>query len=251
MPAAKTLRERNREALTREILANAREQIAAAGAASLSLRAIARDLQMSSSAIYRYFDSREAVLTALIIDSYSSLGAAVEAEYAAVADQSLEQRYRAVCHGVRRWALDHQHEYFLIYGTPVPGYAAPDDTIEPASRVANLLMGLLVEANQNADVGSAGQKGSAGRNGSAGQQEEADALPLAVRAALAPMRMAVPDVIPDEQLVTALATYSAMFGAVSFELTGQFHNSVGEAPGDRAAFYDQLITGWLRQLGWI
>ena len=61
-----------------EIKAIARQHLATDGA-NLSLRAVARDMGMVSSAIYRYFPSRDDLLTALILDAYNALGAAVEA----------------------------------------------------------------------------------------------------------------------------------------------------------------------------
>ena len=78
MNASRTARERVRAELTREITEVARRQLAAEGAAGLSLRAVARELGMVSSAIYRYFPSRDDLLTALIIDAYDAIGEAAE-----------------------------------------------------------------------------------------------------------------------------------------------------------------------------
>ena len=117
------------------------------GAAALSLRAIARDLGMVSSAIYRYFPSRDDLLTALIIDSYDRLGAAVEAADACGAPP---RRLPAPAGARRRtpsaaWAVDHPSEWALLFGTPVPGYAAPQDTIPSATRYAAVLVAVLTD----------------------------------------------------------------------------------------------------------
>ena len=109
--------------MTEEIKATARRHLAEGGAANLSLRAVARDLGMVSSAIYRYVPSRDDLLTALIIDAYDSLGEAAETAHAADADAAPAQRWVTVCEAVRGWALAHPHEYALIYGSPVPGYS--------------------------------------------------------------------------------------------------------------------------------
>ena len=101
---------------------------------------------MVSSAVYRYFPSRDHLLTALIVDAYDSLGAAVEAAVAGLPAANYERRWLTVCRGVRAWAIDHPHEYALIYGSPVPGYRAPEDTIGPAARVALVLVQLLIDA---------------------------------------------------------------------------------------------------------
>ncbi|MGC0144852.1 TetR/AcrR family transcriptional regulator [Pseudactinotalea sp. Z1732] len=107
-------------------------QLADSGPASLSLRAIARELGIVSSALYRYFPSREALLTALIVDAYQDL--ATNLRHAA-RDYRPAQRWMQICMALRRWAHDEPHRFALIYGTPVPGYTAPAETIEPATQV--------------------------------------------------------------------------------------------------------------------
>src|SRR5215469_2616139 len=142
----RTARERARAEITAELLDAGRRHLATDGAAALSLRAIARDLGMASSAVYRYVASRDDLLTRLIIDAYDSLGAAAEAGEAAVDRADLAGRWSVTCTTVRNWAISNPNEYALIYGSPVPGYVAPADTVGPASRVSNLLVQILVEA---------------------------------------------------------------------------------------------------------
>ena len=146
MTASQTARQRARAELTREIKEEARRQVAAAGAQRLSLRAVARELGMVSSALYRYFPSRDDLLTALIIDAYNALGDRAERAVAALPRADVRSRWRACCAAVRDWGLAHPHEYALIYGSPVPGYQAPQETIPAASRVALVLGGLLADA---------------------------------------------------------------------------------------------------------
>ena len=134
--APRTARERARAELTREIADTARVHLEAQGAAGLSLRAVARDLGMVSSAIYRYFPSRDDLLTRLIIDAYNGLGDAVDSREGAIPREDLLGRWLAVAHGCRDWALQHPQEWALIYGSPVPGYAAPQDTVGPGTRVS-------------------------------------------------------------------------------------------------------------------
>ncbi len=215
------------------VLEVARDQIAEDGASSLSMRAIARDLGMASSAIYRYFESRDELLTKLIVDSYDSLGQAVETAEARIPRGDLPKRFRTICHAVRRWALANRHEYFLIYGTPVPGYKAPEDTIAPATRVATLLIGLMVEAAMRSDP-------------SRGDRTQSPRL----HRALAPMRDSVPAQVADSDMAAGLSIFSALFGAVSFELGGQLHNVITETEASRSAYFDSQIDGWLVTLGW-
>ena len=145
---ATSLRRRVRAELVREITDVARRHLAARGGAALSLRAVARDMGMASSALYRYFPSRDHLLTALIVDAYDGLGSAVERAEAAVDRQELVERFAAVGHAARAWARTNPHEHALIYGIPVPGYAAPQDTIGPAGRVAVVLRDILVDARR-------------------------------------------------------------------------------------------------------
>ncbi|MFE1442687.1 WHG domain-containing protein [Streptomyces sp. NPDC058739] len=114
--------------------------------ANLSLRAVARDAGLVPSALYRYFPSRDALLTALIADAYAALAVGAKATEAAVPRDELRARFLALSHGVRSWALDHPAEYALIYGSPVPGYAAPPETVGPASEVVVTLIGILFDA---------------------------------------------------------------------------------------------------------
>src|ERR1700742_4446639 len=130
--APRTARERARTELTREIKEEARRQLAAAGADGLSLRAVARELGMVSSALYRYYPSRDDLLTALIIDAYNALGEA--AERAVAGPAAARERWVAAWHAIRDGVRSNSHEYALICGSPVPGSGAPEATIGPAAR---------------------------------------------------------------------------------------------------------------------
>ncbi|MFD3375336.1 MULTISPECIES: TetR/AcrR family transcriptional regulator [unclassified Streptomyces] len=219
MSTAKGVRARARIEVTAAIKDEARRQLAEDGAAKLSLRAVARELGMVSSALYRYFPSRDDLLTALIIDAYDSLGAAAEAAHAKVADAGPIRRWTAVCEAVREWALGHPHEYALIYGSPVPGYTAPLTTVPAASRVGLLLIGIVRDAHQGAGV----------------------ALPP-LPAELGPeSRRLAEDLAPDlpPAVVTALvAAWAQLYGLVGFELFGQFNRVVE----DREPFFRHAVA---------
>lgn len=129
-----TPRERYRAQVRAEIKERAWEQIAAAGAPGLSLNAIAKQMGMSGPALYRYFASRDELITELIKDAYLSLAAAVRTAAGSGAD--LPGLGRAL----RTWALDDPQRYFLIYGTPVPGYHAPADITAIASEIMHVLL---------------------------------------------------------------------------------------------------------------
>ncbi|MFK4099329.1 TetR/AcrR family transcriptional regulator [Streptomyces sp. NPDC019531] len=126
---AKTPRERYRAQVRAEIKERAWEQIAAAGASALSLNAIAKQMGMSGPALYRYFGGRDELITELVRDAYRSLADTFRAAAESGADLT------GLAHALRDWALADPQRYFLMYGTPVPGYHAPDDITAIASEI--------------------------------------------------------------------------------------------------------------------
>ena len=154
------VRARVRAEMIAEIKAAARRHLATDGA-NLSLRAIARDMGMVSSALYRYVASRDDLLTALIIDAYNEMGEVAEKADASVDPGDPPERWMAVARALRRWALTNPAEYALLYGTPVPGYAAPTDTTAPATRPV-LVLGAILSAAVSSGGSAAASGGSAG-----------------------------------------------------------------------------------------
>ncbi|MBT1093956.1 TetR/AcrR family transcriptional regulator [Streptomyces chartreusis] len=217
---AQGARARARMEVTAAIKDEARRQLAAEGAAKLSLRAVARELGMVSSALYRYFPSRDDLLTALIIDAYDSLGESAEAAHAEVADAGPVQRWSAVADAVRAWALRSPHEYALIYGSPVPGYIAPDTTVPPASRVGLLFIGILRDAHRR-DV-----------------LAEPPALPAGLRTEAERMTADLAPDLPPATVVALVAAWAQLFGLVGFELFGQFNRVVE----DREPFFRHAVV---------
>lgn len=231
MSAIRGARERARIEVTAAIKDEARKQLAAEGAAKLSLRAVARELGMVSSALYRYFPSRDELLTALIVDAYDAVGEAAEkAQLTAVPDRSAPgtqlTRWVAVACAVRDWALAHPHEYALIYGSPVPGYTAPQVTIGPASRVGLVLIAVVEDAHR--------EQGLALPPLAEELRPEAERL----AADLAPG-------LPSAVVAPLVAAWSQLFGLLSFEIFGQFNRVVE----DREAFFRQAVTELARSVG--
>jgi AcrR family transcriptional regulator len=230
MSASRTARERVRAELTREITEIARKQLATSGASGLSLRAVAREMGMVSSAIYRYFPSRDDLLTALIIDGYNAIGAAVEKADAACARDDYAGRWLGVCRAVRGWALAHPHEYALLYGSPVPGYQAPRDTLDPALRDAAVYARIIVDAHEA---------------GALRPPDDHPPPPESFGGDAERMRALIMPNLPDEVVAKALYAWVTLFGAVSFELFGQLNNVIT----DRDSFFDQAMTYQARLLG--
>lgn len=218
------VRARARQQTVTELLAIARGHLAAEGAASLSLRAVARDAGMVSSAVYRYFPSRDHLLTQLIVDAYNSMGESVELAYEAVAERDPLIRWRTVCFAVRDWALANPHEYALIFGSPVPGYRAPQDTIEPASRVPKLLGAMLVEVRKTTTVSD-------------------PKVPVKLRPEIARVASILgmqTDLLGLDLMVRGLMVWTHLFGSISFQLFGHRHNVIDDGNAFFALEVDRL-----------
>ncbi|MEU8800356.1 TetR/AcrR family transcriptional regulator [Spirillospora sp. NPDC048819] len=224
MSAGRTARERVRAELIREITEIARRHLATEGATGLSLRAVAREMGMVSSAIYRYFPSRDDLLTALIIDGYNAVGEAVENADAETRADDFAGRWLAVCRAVREWALAHPHEYALLHGSPVPGYKAPEDTVPAAVRDTVVLAQIVTQAHAAGAIEPAGA---------------APAPPPSIAADLDRARTAVFLDVPDDLIVRSLTAWAGLYGTVSFELFGQFNNVLED---DRAGYFDHTMT---------
>lgn len=214
---ASSARSRVRAELIDEIKAAARRQLANEGAAALSLRAVAREMGMVSSAVYRYFPSRDDLLTALIIDAYNAMGERVENAESVIRRSDYRGRWMAVCNAVRRWSTANPHEYGLVFGTPVPKYAAPADTITPATRVTRVLVDILIDAVRTDSL-----------------TVVTEPVPKAVRADISPIRGFFgngPAQLDDDLIVRGIMAWTHLYGAISFELFGHRVGSVTNHDG--------------------
>lgn len=233
-------RETRHEARTRitgELMAAARRQLGEVGAAGLSLREVAREIGMVSSAVYRYVESRDELLTRLIVESYDALGETAErasADGATSPDGDLE-RWASTAHAIRHWSLERPHEHLLLYGSPVPGYAAPEDTIAPATRVIFALVGIV------GDAAAAGRL--AAPAGPPADITAEFALELAELGAV----IESPDAPPyePETVLAVLTAWTQMFGLIGFEITNQTRNAVT----DHRALFDATVRRLAHHIG--
>ncbi len=227
-PAAPSTRVGSARAAARAEMTEAIKQAARARLASdgpdLSLRAVARDIGVVSSAVYRYYASRDELLTALIIDAYNSLGDATDAAEGAVARADLLGRWSALGRSLRGWALQHRHEYALIYGSPVPGYAAPQDTVDPAGRPVLVLLAILRDGVARGQLSAGGQR-----------------IPRTVRADLERI-LEFPgwDGLPPAVLLRGMTAFTGLVGTLSFELFGRLQGGITD--------YDEYFEFQLRVL---
>ena len=208
--AAPSARTRVRAELSREIIEAARAELAVSGSAGLSLRAVARRMDMVPSALYRYYDGRDALLTALIIDAYRAVGAT--AAQADGAGGGPARRWVAVGLALRDWAWAHPSEWALVYGSPAPGYRAPADTIEPAMQLVSVLAGIIRTAHP-----VAGPRGQA-----------AAGLPVTRSVSrelhrwIASIREPYLSGLTDDLAALAVVGYTQLLGGISVELFGHY-----------------------------
>lgn len=214
-----------RRELTRAIVDEARRQLADVGPAALSVRAVARELGMASSAVYRYFATRDDLITALLVLSYDDLGSVAEQADSGIRHRRDHRaRWKAVTQAVRRWAREHPYDYALLYGSPVPGYQAPPDTIAPATRVIRVVLDVV--ADQAAIEPDA-----------KGPDAKGPAIPRSARRAVASARaFAGPD-FTDDMIYRSLTAWSVLVGTLTLELFGHLHNAVD----DYDAWFDQTM----------
>jgi AcrR family transcriptional regulator len=220
---AGTPRDRARAQTMSEIVRIGRQHLATEGAAALSLRAVARDLGVVSSAVYRYVKSRDELLTLLVVDGYDELGAAVDAAVADVPADDFLGRQSAIGRAVRTWGLAEPATYALLFGSPVPGYEAPAErTMGPGTRVVRALVTLWSEAY------------AAGRLAPPSVEVTSPGL----AAAFATVREELGLRLPDGVIAAGVFGWAALFGCVSFEIFGQYGT---DGLGDPGALFEHHL----------
>lgn len=230
-PPSPSRRERARLATRTEILDTARQQMAQEGASALSLRAIAREMGLTAPALYRYFQNRDELVTALIVEAFTSLGSALVATRDEYATAPRATRLSAMMMTYRTWALAHSQDYALIFGTPIPGYHAPlEITGPPASRSLGMLAAEIAQAIDAGEVTPV--------------PEYAHPTPAITRQ-MTQWRDDYGYTAPLPALHLALVGWTRAHGLVSLELFKQIPASAGD-PGE---IYQTEVQVLLRQVG--
>lgn len=218
-PVGKRQESRNR--IEAQIIDLGRRHLVTEGPAGLSLRAIARDLGMVSSAVYRYVGSRDELLTLLLVDAYSELAADVVAAREA-AGVLWRDQILAMAHAARSWAVGQPACWALLYGSPVPGYHAPAErTVGPGTRVAAELFDTVSAGIAAGDI----PKGKA----IAAQPMSADFDRLREE-------FGFPG--DDAAVIKCLTLWAGLIGAISLEVFGQYG---ADTFTDSRAVFDRQI----------
>ncbi len=198
-------REDGRARIERQIIEIGRRHLVTEGAAGLSLRAIARDLGMVSSAVYRYVASRDELLTLLLIDAYTELADAVDQAHRD-AGPDWQSRLHAVAHAARTWARDQPACWALLYGSPVPGYHAPAErTVGPGTRVIGTLFGIIDAAVAPGAIG-----------------EVTKPVPQPLSSDFEKLKAEFGITLDDGTLARCFLLWAALVGAISLEVFGQY-----------------------------
>jgi AcrR family transcriptional regulator len=214
-------RQDTRERIERQIVELGRRHLITDGAAGLSLRAIARDLGMVSSAVYRYVGSRDEMLTLLLVDAYSELADAVDEARRAVRDGWREQLL-AMAHAARSWAVERPASWALLYGSPVPGYRAPAErTVGPGTRVVGALFEVVAAGIAAGDVA-----------------ETRAVVPQPLSSDFERLRQEFAFSAGDAAVAKSLTLWAGLIGAISLEVFGQYGADTLTEP--RVAFEIQM-----------
>jgi AcrR family transcriptional regulator len=222
-------RQESRDRIERQIIELGRSHLVTHGAAGLSLRAIARELGMVSSAVYRYVGSRDELLTLLLIDAYTELADSVECARDA-ADGDWRDQVVAMARAARSWAVAQPAGWALLYGSPVPGYHAPTDkTLEPGTRVVGALLRVIA-------AGVAAEEGSCAK------------MPVAeeLSSDLDGLRDEFDIAANDAVVARCLVLWASLVGAISLEVFGQYGADTFTEP---ALVFDTQVSLVLDLLG--
>ncbi|SFS42182.1 TetR/AcrR family transcriptional regulator [Saccharopolyspora flava] len=215
-------RERFREQTRNEAKQVAMEQLAESGPSGISVNAIAKRMGVTGPALYRYFANRDALLTELVADGYRDLAEVLEGVVREHRRKAPENRFREVAVAFRAWALEGPQRFLLLFGTPVPGYVAPEETFELADRAfRSVLEPLAALAPESPPSGALDRQLLSWRERRGGPQPPLPALRKAVRA------------------------WSRLHGVISLEVTGQFAGTgVDPEPLFRAEVESVLAEPW-------
>ena len=206
-------RQETRDRIEAQIVELGRRQLITEGAAGLSLRAIARDLGMVSSAVYRYVASRNELLTLLLVDAYSELADRVDA--ARTAEDAWPARLRAIGGAARAWALERPASWALLYGSPVPGYRAPRErTVGPGTRVVGALFDVIGQGFAAGDI-----------------RRSTATVPPPLSSEFDALREEFAFTGDDSALTKALSVWAGLVGAISLEIFGQYGPGTFSDPG--------------------
>ncbi len=223
-------RRESREQIEARIVELGRRQLVERGATALSLRAIARDLGMVSSAVYRYVSSRDELLTLLLVDAYSDLADTVDKARESVGELWSDDVI-AIARAARRWAVAHPARWALLYGSPVPGYHAPAERTVPAgTRVVAAFFDAVAAGIATGDI-----------------RLTDDVAPQPMSSDFERIRHEFGFPGDDQVIAKCFLLWAGVLGAISLEVFGQYGTDTLTAPEEVFDAQLQLLVGVLGQ----
>ena len=224
-PAALSRRDRRKQETFTDIKAAAIRQLSDGGPAGISMRAIARELDMTASAVHYYFPSRQALIDDLAVDGFTALAEVLSQEHEQSAGQTPNQRWLTVARAHRAWALRHPALYLLIYGHTGGAARRVNQQVAQAMwQVVTVLFALMRDCVDHGDVDT--------------RRLEAD-IPGPLREQFTDWRQTAEGIgdLPDGALAACMFCYSRLHGAIVLELSGHIPPQLA----DRDALFDLQI----------
>lgn len=193
-------RERLRRQTADEIKERAFTLVDAHGAHDVTIASVGKGMGMTPPALYRYFPSREALLSALVVDAYADLGSTVADAAERAAHEDPRVRVRVALTTYRAWALAHPRRYTMLFSD------RSRDVPDLPAGVAAINVGMLPLLTALGEVAA-----SSGRAGDPPADEALSrwAQELGAPADLAPAALRL-----------AVLAWSRVHGLVSLEITG-------------------------------
>lgn len=204
-----------------EVKEIARDRLVQDGVNGLSLRAIARDMGVVPSALYRYFPSHGHLLDALADDAAASMLDHVEQAIADAPRDDHGARWMAGMRAYRAWALEHVPGYSLNFGDLSGGRSGSGSPDAIVRQLLEILSTVVLTAMEH------------------GGLDEQDSSCRAVF-----------DLVPsgradDRALAATLSAWSVVHGAVALEVSGRLPD-VGIATED---YFEAQLLGVTRTIG--
>ena len=228
-----THRQRRREATRDEILEAARRLLVQSGLEQVTLRGIAAELGMTAPALYRYFDSREALLESLIDTLYDELADILLAVRDADAQGTLKDQFVATSREFRRWALTHRPEFGLLFGAPLPGVPTKDVGTAPdrGMRFGHVWLELFAKlSRQHPEVVPDGRR-----------------VDPQLRRQLRDYHQLIGRAVSIGTLELFLSCWMRLYGAVATEAFGHLNFALSD--GDAEALFEGLLGELADRLG--
>ncbi|MCI0685642.1 MAG: TetR/AcrR family transcriptional regulator [Sporichthyaceae bacterium] len=219
-----TRRERIRDATAREIKDAARTMLVTDGIEALTLRAIAREIDLTAPALYRYFDSREALILAMVADFYDELTEHIRAAGDAAPTDDIAAQMLAACRALREWALDHRQEFGLVFANPVANLThVPEGPVHEAGwRFGAVFLELVVRLwnQQGFPV------------------PDLATVDPSLRVELGRCATEMDSVLPPEAVLVYLEAWTRLYGAVTMEVFGHLHFALD----DSSAMFERQLA---------